>query len=120
MTLNTELHTSYPKEWEEIEREEIPKKKIDEYFLRFIARLLKEVKKGEREDIDLGDAAGMGLVHAQNKGYKFNHFLYDFLVELGDYQIVLPGGFVGGGVDTPEEVETELKKVAKKLKISLK
>ena len=115
------LPKSYPREWKDIENKKIPKKEINEYLLKFVARLLKEVKEGKREDIDLGDGFSIGIMHAA--AYKLNPEVYGFLFRLDDYGMQ---DFMGHGdseygemLETPEEVERELKRVAKKLGIKL-
>ena len=49
------LQEMYPKEWDELTNKKVPKKRIYEYLLKLVARLLREVKEGKRKDIDLGD-----------------------------------------------------------------
>jgi len=52
--------------------------------------------------------------------YKLNPKLNDFLTWLGEYKVEFPDGTkVWEAPQTPKEVETELKKVAKKLGIRL-
>ena len=115
------LQEMYPKEWDDLTEQKVPKKEINEYLLRFVARLLREVKAGKRKDIDLGDGFSIGKFAMNEKsGYKLDKDLYDFLEDLGDYQMDFgKGDNIGGGMNSPEEVETELKEVAKKLRIKL-
>jgi len=115
------LKEMYPKEWDDITSRKIPKKEINEYLLRFVARLLKEVKSGKRKDINLGDGFSIGKFTMNKKsGYHLDKDLYDFLEDLGDYQMDLgEGDNLGGSMNSPKEVESELKKVAKKLGINL-
>ena len=114
------LQESYPEVWSAIERHEIPKKKIDEFLLRFIKKILLEVQNHKRDDMDIGDAFGIGMQHATIEGYKINPALEQFLIELGDYRVDLRcDGKSIGTFNTPEEVEAELKKVAKELGIDL-
>ena len=116
------LQESYPKEWDDLINQKIPKKEIDEYLLRFVARLLREVKASKREDIDLGDGWSM-VINMKEKRYKLNPAVYGFLFRLGDYGLEDTLGYgdseYGEMLYTPEEVEKELKKVAKKLGIKI-
>ena len=115
------LQEMYPKEWGELTNKKVPKKRIDEYLLKFVARLLREVKEGKREDIDLGDGFSIGkLAMKKESGYKLSPELNKLLEWLSDYRVEFPdGATVWGAPQTPEEVEKELKKVAKKLGIKL-
>ena len=115
------LQEAYPKEWDELTNKKVPKKRIDEYLLKFVARLLREVKEGKREDIDLGDGFSIGsLAMGKESGYKLSPELNDFLIQLDGYKIEFPdGATVWGAPQTPEEVEKELRKVSKKLGIKL-
>ncbi len=107
------LQNSYPKEWKEIRNKEVPHKKINEYIINFVRRLIGEVKEGTRDHIDLGDGFGMGLVQSEGSGYKLNPILREFLIELSDYN-----GEGWGSPQTPEEVEIRLKKVIEKMNIN--
>jgi len=116
------LQEMYPKEWNDLQNHRISKERIDEYLLKFVNRLLKEVKAGKRDNDDLGD--GWSLVINLKEGeYNLNPLVYSFLFRLGDYG--LEKGFSEGESEygrmfnSPEEVETELKKVANKLGIDL-
>lgn len=115
------LQESYPAEWEEIKSKKVSKNEIDKYLLNFEARLLKEVKKGKRNQIDLGDGFGIGIMHAEGNGYKLNPLLHNFLTELSDYNVEIDGKKGWGSLQKPKEVEIKLKSIAKKigLKISL-
>jgi len=44
------LKESYPKEWDDLINKKVPKKDINKYLLNFVAKLIKEVKEGKRED----------------------------------------------------------------------
>ncbi len=116
------LQEDYPKEWDDITNQKIPKNEIDKYFLRFVARLLTEVKAGKREEDSLGDGWSM-VINMKEEGYKLNPDVYAFLFRLGDYGLEEVFGHgdseYGEMLHTPEEVEEELKKAAKKLGIGL-
>ncbi len=115
------LKEAYPKEWEDLTKGKVPKKEIDEYLLRFVARLLREVKAGKRKDIDLGDGSSIGSLAMTKEGrYKLRSELDVFLMKLDGYKIEFPNkSTIWGSPETPKEIETELRKVAKKLKIKL-
>jgi len=113
---------SYPKEREDLENKKVPKKDIDKYLLNFVARLIREVKAGKREEIDIGDGWSI-VLDVDKKYYKLKPEVYGFLFRLGDYGMQ---DFLGYGTSdygdmlyTVDEVETELHKVAKKLGIRL-
>ena len=109
----------YPKEWDELKYNKVPKRSIDGYLLNFVAKILKEVKAGTRNHMDLGDGFSIGVVHGEGNGYKLNPALRDFLMKLSDYNLEFEDGSKGGDFETPEEVEIELRKLAKKLEIKL-
>ncbi len=116
------LKEAYPKEWDDLINEKVPKKEIDEYLLKFVARLLREVKAGKRKDVDLGDGWSM-VINMREDGYKLKPETYAFLFRLGDYGLEEIFGYgdseYGEMLYNPKEIETELRKVAKKLKIKL-
>ena len=116
------LQEMYPKEWNDIINKKVPKKRINEYLLKFVARLLREVKEGKRDEDDLGDGWSM-VINMDEKYYKLRPDAYGFLFRLSDYgmQSIFGKGTseYGNMLYTIEEVEKELKKVAKKLKIKL-
>jgi len=116
------LQKSYPKEWEELINEKVPKEKIDEYLLKFVARLLKEIKENKRNEDDLGDGWSM-VINRDKNYYTLNPDVYSFLFRLGDYglQEIMGHGDseYGEMLYSPIEVEIELIKVSRKLGIKL-
>jgi len=118
------LSEKYSNEWDEIRTKGVQKKDINQYLLKFVWRLLNEVKEGKRKSVDLGDGFNMGIVQAEGSGYKLSKEVRGFLMRLSSYglqEIMGHGDTPHGEVfENPKEVETELKKIAKKLKISLK
>ncbi|MBU2616133.1 MAG: hypothetical protein KKC19_03445 [Nanoarchaeota archaeon] len=116
------LQEMYPKEWTDLTNQKVPKDEIDEYLLNFVSRLLREVKNGKREEDDLGDGWSM-IINLKEGGYNLNPEVYSFLFRLGDYGLeeTLGSGDseYGKMLYSPEEVEIELKRVAKKLGINL-
>ena len=112
------LQEMYPKEWNDLQNHRISKERIDEYLLKFVARLLKEVKTGKRNEDDLGDGWSM-VINLKEEDYKLNPSVYSFLFRLGDYGFGEGDSEYGKMLGSPEEVETELKKVANKLGIDL-
>ena len=114
------LKELYPKEWEEITQGKVPRDEINKYLLKFVARLLKEVKEGKREEIDLGDGFSIGkFAMVDESKYSISPDLANFLNELGKYHVEILGGEVESSMNSIEEVELELKEVAKKLRITL-
>ena len=116
------LQKSYPKEWEELINKKVPKEKIDEYLLKFVARLLKEIKENKRNEDDLGDGWSM-VINRDKNYYTLNPDVYSFLFRLGDYglQEIMGHGDseYGEMLYSPIEVEIELIKVSRKLGIKL-
>jgi hypothetical protein len=113
------LQEAYPIEWEEITLKKVPKKEIDEYLLKFVAKLLREVREGKREEIDLGDGFAIGkFAMGEESSYKLSPELEEFLIKLGNYKVEFPNGKeVWTDLNSIKEVETELKKIARKLDI---
>ena len=116
------LQKDYPKEWDDLINEKVPKNEIDEYLLKFVYKLLREVQIGKRKEDCLGDGWSM-VINMREDGYKLNPNVYSFLFRLGDYGLKETLGQgdseYGEMIYTPEEVECELKKVARKLKVNL-
>jgi len=116
------LKESYPNEWNELINKKVPKKDINKYLLNFVAKLVKEVKEGKREDTDIGDGWSM-VINLDEKYYKLNPNVYGFLFRLGDYgtQDSLGTGTseYGDMLYTLNEVEKELKIVLEKVAIKL-
>jgi hypothetical protein len=114
------LQEKYPRVWEDLMNKKVPKKEINEYLLKFVARLLKEVKENKRNEIDLGDGFSMGrFAMVPERGYQLSHFVENFLKELGNYGLEISGEKVESHMNSPKEVEIELKKVSKKVGIML-
>jgi|GEM_PF-2812647 len=117
------LKESYPKEWDDLINKKVPKKDINKYLLNFVAKLIKEVKEGKREETDIGDGWSM-VINIDEKYYKLNPEVYGFLFRLGDYglQDSLGTGTseYGDMLYTLDEVERELKVVSKKVAIKSK
>mgnify|MGYP001193421809 CR=1 FL=1 len=116
------LQEMYPKEWKDLQNHKVPSGKIDEYLLKFVKKLLEEIKDKKRDEDDLGDGWSM-VINLKEGEYNLNPSVYSFLFRLGDYG--LEGGFSEGESEhgkmfnSPKEVEIELNKVAEKLGISL-
>lgn len=116
------LQEMYPEVWNDLKDHKISQERIDEYFLNFVNRLLREVKTGKRDEDDLGDGWSM-VINLKEGEYTLNPLVYSFLFRLGDYG--LEEGFSEGESEhgkmfnSPEEVESELINVAKKIGINL-
>jgi len=80
------LQKDYPEIWKAIENQKIPRKEIDQVLLNFILKLCREIKEGSRDELDIGDAFGMGIQNAETAGYKLSPKVEEFLLELGDYK----------------------------------
>lgn len=103
------LEQDYPKLWKAIERKEIPKTEIDKTILNFVLRQCTEINEGKRNELDVGDAFGIGIQHALAKGYKFSPIVEDFLIELGEYKIT-------SRFTNIKQIEQEARKLLKNLK----
>lgn len=116
------LQEAYPKEWEDIINQKVPKNEIDEYLLKFVAKLLREVKAKKIEEDCLGDGWSI-VINMKENSYRLNPDVYGFLFRLGDYGLEEVFGHgdseYGEMIHSSEEVESELLKVAKKFGISL-
>ena len=116
------LQEMYPREWGDIQNHRIPSEEIDGYLLKFVKKLLSEVKAEKRDEDDLGDGWSM-IMNLKKEDYNLNPLVYSFLFRLSDYGFE---EFFGKGdsehgkmFNSPEEVESELIKVAKKIGITL-
>jgi len=101
-----DLHKKYPEVWKAIENKEISQKDINVYLIRFLLDIIKEIKEGKRNELDVGDLFGIGIQHALGS-YDLNPEVEDFFIELGDYKIV-SGELKLDNVEKVEELARKL------------
>ncbi len=105
------VEDSFPEVWKAIENKEILQSKINEYFLNVLLDIIKDVKEGKRDEMDIGDIFGLAIQHASaSKGYKFNPKVEDFFFELGTYK---SDPFESGEYDPNETLENVEKRTRK-------
>ena len=80
------LQADYSLAWMLIKNKIIPKNKIDVFIILTILSIVSEVKKGNRDELDIGDIFGLGLLHAEDNGYHFSSEVKDFLFLLCSYK----------------------------------
>lgn len=116
------LENLYPKEWDEITNKKIPKKEINTYFLKFVAKLIREEKINKKTDTSVGDGWSM-VINMDKHYYKLTSEIYGFLFRLGDYGMQEHLGHgtseYGDMLYTLQEVEPELIKITGKFGLNL-
>ena len=100
------VEEEYPKSWNFIKNKKISQEKIENFFIDFIKRIVKEIKEGKKDDLDIGDAFQL-YIFAVDKGYKFSKQLERFLINLGDYKLEHKGKYIMP-LNSITEVESEL------------
>jgi len=110
------LQEEYPKMWKAIEDEEIPEKDIDSFLLIFVLKLCQEIKEGKRDELDIGDAFGIGIQHAKTVGYSLSPEVEELLFDLGNYKSdpSETGDYIES--DNIQEVESRTKRILNNLK----
>lgn len=110
------VEESFPDVWKAIEKKEIPQAEINGYLLNVLLGIIKDVKQGKRDEMDIGNIFGLAIQHARGEGYKLKPEVEDFFCELGSYK---GDPFETGEYDpndTPEIVEKKAIKLLKKIK----
>ncbi|MFB6226215.1 MAG: hypothetical protein ABEJ02_02590 [Candidatus Paceibacteria bacterium] len=108
-----DLSEEYPEVWQAIEHKKVSKKEIDEFLLSFVLELCKDIKKGKRDDEDIGDAPSIGIQHAETNGYSLSSKVEEFLLELYGYKAEPFGEEVSS--PTIEEIEKRAKNLLEEL-----